>query len=137
MTRTVLDPNVLVAAVIRPDGVAARCLVAFGEGRYELIASRLLLGELRTVLAREKFRSFLTLERVNQFVEALARDAEVADDPREPAPLSRDPRDDYLIALARAASAHVLVTGDRDLLEVVSPDVRIVSPREFLELLPL
>lgn len=29
----------------------------------------------------------------------------------------RDPADDYLVALARAAPADTIVTGDRDLLE--------------------
>ena len=30
--------------------------------------------------------------------------------------ISRDPDDDYLLALAKTAKAHVLLTGDRDLL---------------------
>jgi uncharacterized protein len=29
----------------------------------------------------------------------------------------RDPKDDYLVALARASDAEAIVTGDRDLLE--------------------
>jgi predicted nucleic acid-binding protein len=69
-------------------------------------------------------------------VEALARDALGSLDPPEPAPISRDPKDDYLIALGRAASAHVLVTGDDDLLDLELPELKIVSPREFLDLLP-
>lgn len=60
----------------------------------------------------------------------------VADDPAVPPPVSRDPRDDYLVALARATSAHVLVSGDDDLLDLDLPDLKIVSPREFLDLLP-
>lgn len=134
MTRAVLDPNVLIAAAVAPQGVPARCLRAHSEGRFELVVSPLLLAELRAVLRREKFRPFLTVEQGERLVDALSRDATVADDPADPEPLSRDPRDDYLIALARAASAHALVTGDADLLEL--PDLRMVSPREFLELLP-
>jgi len=33
-------------------------------------------------------------------------------------PLCRDPKDDYLLALAVASKAHYLVTGDTDLLEM-------------------
>jgi putative PIN family toxin of toxin-antitoxin system len=136
VTRAVLDPNVLVAAAIRPEGVAAQCLHAYGEGRFELVVSPLLLAELRTVLRREKFRRFLTIEQGDRLVEALARDASIAEDPPEPTGVSRDPRDDYLVALARASAAHVLVSGDNDLLELDLPDLRVVSAREFLELLP-
>lgn len=37
----------------------------------------------------------------------------------ESSPLLRDPDDDYLVAIARAARAAVIVTGDRDLLDNV------------------
>lgn len=136
MTRAVLDPNVIVAAAIRPGGVTAQCLRAHGDGRFELVVSPLLLAELRSVLRREKFRPFLTVEQGDRLVDAHARDATVTADPSDREPVSRDPRDDYLVALSRAAVAHVLVTGDRDLLGVDLPDLTIVSPREFLDLLP-
>lgn len=45
--------------------------------------------------------------------------------------VSRDPDDDYLVALARDAGADWRVTGDPDLLEVVGPPVRVVSPGVF------
>jgi putative PIN family toxin of toxin-antitoxin system len=136
VTRAVLDPNVLIAAGIRPDGVSAGCLRAHAEGRFELVVSPLLLAELQTVLRREKFRRFLTIEQCDRLVDALARDATITDDPRDPMAVSRDPQDDYLVALARVAAAHVLVSGDDDLLELDLPDLKIVAPREFLELLP-
>jgi putative PIN family toxin of toxin-antitoxin system len=136
VTRAVLDPNVFVAAAIRTEGVAARCLHAHAEGRFELVVSPLLLDELRRVLRREKFRPFLTLELGEQLVEALSRNATVVGDPAEREPVSRDPGDDYLIALARGVAAHVLVSGDADLLSLGLHDVKIASPREFLDLLP-
>ena len=58
--------------------------------------------------------------------------ADLADPPQ----VSRDRRDDYLVAVARAAGAPVLVSGDVDLLELELPDLRIVSPRAFVDLLP-
>jgi predicted nucleic acid-binding protein len=47
----------------------------------------------------------------------------------------RDPDDVPILAFAVAAGAGLLITGDRDLLELskASP-VRIVSPREFFNL---
>jgi putative PIN family toxin of toxin-antitoxin system len=127
--------NVIVAAVVRPDGTAANCMRAHAEGRFDLVVSPLLLDELRTVLRREKFRPFLAVNEADRLVEALSRDATVVAD-TETEPVSRDPRDDYLVALARAAGAHVLVTGDRDLLDIELPDLKIAPPAEFLALLP-
>jgi putative PIN family toxin of toxin-antitoxin system len=131
--RVVLDPNVIVAAAIRPGGVCARCLRAHAEGRFELVVSPRLLAELRTVLQRERFRPFLTTAQAESLVDALARDASVVADPGEAAPISRAPGDDYLIALARSARAHVLVSGDDDLLSLDLSDLGIVSPRAFIE----
>ena len=136
MTRAVLDPNVIVSAALRPEGAPAHCFYAHAEGRFELVASPLLLAELRRVLRRDRFRSYLTVERAERFVDGIARAATLVDDPPDREPLSRDPADDYLIALARASSAHVLVTGDRDLLELEVAEIAIVTPRAFLELLP-
>lgn len=135
MTRAVLDANVIVAAAIAPHGVSAMCLRAHADGRFELVVSPLLLNELQAVLRRQKFRPFLTVEQADRLVEALEQNATVVAD-AAPEPVSRDRRDDYLVALARAAGAHVLVTGDADLLDLDIPDLMIAAPREFLGLLP-
>jgi uncharacterized protein len=136
LTRAVFDPNVITAAAIKPEGVPARCLRGHAEGRFELIVSPLLLAELGEVLAREKFRAFLTEAHSTSLVAALARDGVMVDDPTEREAISRDPHDDYLIALARVASAHVLVTGDSDLLGVGVSGLRILAPKDFLDRLP-
>jgi predicted nucleic acid-binding protein len=55
--------------------------------------------------------------------------------PRSPAGVervTRDPRDDYLVALAKAAEA-LLVSSDRDVLEAETGDVEVLSAREFLD----
>jgi predicted nucleic acid-binding protein len=49
--------------------------------------------------------------------------------------VSRDPSDDYLLALAIAVRADHLVTGDADLLDLTDPPVPITSLREFADLL--
>jgi predicted nucleic acid-binding protein len=45
----------------------------------------------------------------------------------------RDPRDDYLVALAVATHADAIVTGDHDLLELVEPPVSVLTPRALTE----
>jgi len=136
VTRAVLDPNVLIAAALAPTGPPADCLRAHADGRFELIVSEALLAELTSVLAREKFRPYLSLAQAERLLAALRRDAILSADPREAPPVrSPDPKDDYLLALAHRENAQVLVTGDAHLLGLRSPPLRIVTPRDFLSLL--
>ena len=56
----------------------------------------------------------------------------LAADPPTPYPaVCRDSGDDYLVALARAALADALVTGDRDLIELRDIGVAVITPREL------
>ena len=137
MIRAVVDPNVLIAAALAPNGPPADCLRAHADGRFELIVSEVLLAELSTVLQRDKFRRYLSVAQAERLVAALRRDGILCADPRNAPPIpSPDPKDDYLLTLADAESAHALVTGDGHLLALSVPALRIVTPREFLPLLP-
>jgi len=53
-------------------------------------------------------------------------------DAQHPDRVSRDPGDDYVVALA-TASASIVVSGDQDLL-ILAPDLPIQSPAAFLAL---
>jgi len=134
--RVVLDPNVLISALISPQGPAAEILAAWVVERFEIVVSEKLLAELDDVLARPKFRRWVAESDSLQFVAVLAQSATVVGDPPAPAGLSPDPDDDYLIALAETAGADCLVSGDRHLTELVDPSPPILTPREFLDTLP-
>jgi uncharacterized protein len=127
--RLVLDPGVLVSAIITPAGPPAELLRAAREGRIDLVVSPRLLAELAGVLSREKFRAYLSLDEVGEYVEGLALLAETVADPREIPSVSRGPADDYLLALAGAAAANAIVTGDGDLLALDVPAVPVLTPR--------
>ena len=134
MARAVLDPGVLVSALITPMGTPAKLLSAARGGSFELVVSPLLLEELRLVLKREKFRRYVELKVVDQYVGLLRREAAMAVDPAEPPPIRcADPDDDYLIALAHSRSA-ALVSGDSDLLELAGK-IPVFAPSAFLEAL--
>jgi uncharacterized protein len=130
--RAVLDPNVLVSALLTPDGASAQLLLELGAGAFEIVTSPLLLGELRDAPRREKFRRYLTESEGDAYVHQVQLASVVVEDP-EPAhePLCDDPDDEYLIALARAAGAPI-VSGDRHLTELRGV-IPVFTPREFLD----
>lgn len=130
--RIVLDPNVLVSAIIG-SGPPAQILDAWSRGEIDLVASEHLLEELAEVLARPKLAAHISTEEAASFV-ALLRDASIlVEDSSDPPRRSSDPDDDYLPALAETAAAR-LVSGDSHLL-ALSHELPVMSPRQFLELL--
>lgn len=131
--KAVLDPNVLVSAAVAA-GVSAELLDRWFDDRpFDLVVCPALLGELRDVLARPKFRRWITAEEVAVLVDRLQREADVCPDPEDVAPVTRDPKDDYLVALYRDAGADLLVSGDADLLEVKASVATVITPRQLLD----
>jgi uncharacterized protein len=127
--RAVLDPNVLISALLAPNGVPADLLRRWLDGDFELVVSEQLLAELGRALAYPKLRSHVSGEEAGAFIELLRGTGTMAHGAAAPPRTSRDPGDDYLVALARSNAA-VLVSGDQDLLEVKNAPIE--SPRSFL-----
>jgi len=132
--RAVLDPNVIISALLSPSGSPARVLQAWLDGRYELVVSPLLLGELERALGYPKLRSRVSEAETREVIELLGRGGGLRDDPTGPPPVrSPDRGDDYLVALA-AASQALIVSGDRHLLGM-SDDMPVYTPAAFLSLI--
>jgi len=127
--RAVLDPNVLISGLLAPTGAPARLIVRWLAGDFELIVSERLLDELSRALAYHKLRSRISADEARAFVQLLGRSATTSLDPVAGPGPSRDPGDDYLLALA-SSSAAVLVSGDQDLL-ILAPELPICSPSDF------
>ncbi|HET7405706.1 MAG TPA: putative toxin-antitoxin system toxin component, PIN family [Mycobacteriales bacterium] len=130
--RVVADTNVLVAAVIAPDGTCGRLLIAATEGRWTVVASPRLVDELSEVLRRRKFRRWLSVDDARRFVSAVAALAEFHDDPVDAPAMTRDPDDDYLFALAATSRADAIVSGDEHLLEISDAGVAVLTPAGLL-----
>ena len=129
--RVFLDTNVLVSA-FATRGLCAD-VMRHVLAEHELVIGEVVLRELRKAL-RVKLK--LPVAAVTA-IEELLREGGVIPKPRAPSNLEvRDPDDRWILASAIAGHADVLVTGDRDLLEVAARSpVRIVDPRGFWTLM--
>jgi len=128
--RLVLDTNVFVAAVVA-DGLC-RDLVRVRVLPHTIVTSEPLLRELRTTL-RVKFKA----DPDNlPLLLALRDEAEIVAPARLRERVCRDRSDDVVLATALAGKAEMILTGDEDLLVLKEfRGIRILSPRQFLEIL--
>ena len=130
--RVVLDTNVLIAAFIA-RGVCHEVFERVVED-HQLILSPFLLEEFeRTMAGKLAFEQ----ERVERALALLNRVGQVLSPQELENPVSRDRSDDAVLALAVAANATCLITGDDDLLVLEHFDgIPIISPRDFLSFIP-
>ena len=131
--RVVVDVNILISFLIgkRLGGF----LSLLREGEFLLLVSSPLLAELVDVAARPKFRKHFPVDFAHQLAMTLTEAGELVDvEPISPVPLSRDPKDDYLLMMSEKGHADVLVTGDKALLDMERfGDTRIMNARSFTE----
>lgn len=133
MLKTCIDTNVWISGVLF-RGAPATVVTAALNGRFEVVASSIILDELeRNLLEKFDFGKKNTRRLVQRILE-------VADlsEPRDTVKVVRDGHTDNLILeTARLGRAKYLVTGDRQhLLPLKSYRmVRIIEPIHFLNLL--
>lgn len=135
--RVVLDANVFVSALIRPEGPPGQILVRFvRDGAFEVALSEEILVETRRALDYPKVRKYIrTGIDVGAWLEAIAFLAVVVEPEAPAAPVSRDPVDDKYLVTAVAAGADYIVSGDPDLLTIgVYEGIPIITPRAFLNI---
>jgi putative PIN family toxin of toxin-antitoxin system len=128
--RVVADPGILASAVIASAGPPAQIVDRWRSGEFDLVVSPKLLAELEEVLLRPKFHAVVEEGDARAYVDALAAEAVLVADPER---VTADPDDDYLVALAVAAGADALVSGDVHLTELVDAPVTVLTPRQVLE----
>jgi uncharacterized protein len=140
MPRAVLDSSILVSAFLTPHGSVVRLLREPLRSRYELCLSDAILTETaETLLTKPRLRRCAAYadEDVREYIRSLLTQAEMVPDTPSPRVVPNDPKDDPVVAAAVAASADYLITGDRAHLLPIAEyqGIRIISPREFLEIL--
>lgn len=125
--KVALDTNVLVSAV----ATRGLCADIFNLvlAQHQLVVGVTVLAELKRVL-RQKMR--VPSEIVQELDALLRREAIVAGKAKALTVKIRDKSDVPVLAEAVAEGAEVLVTGDRDLLEITAKlPIRILTPRGF------
>lgn len=133
--RVVFDTNVVASATFW-RGKPFDCLAAWAQGKCEVFVSPALLAECHETV-EELRRDYPHLPSVD-WTGALT-DAATLIFPSEHAKgATIDPDDEMILECALAAEADAIVTGDKKHLLSLGKfrDIPIVSPAEFLRLIP-
>lgn len=139
MKRFVFDANTLASGSVNPSGKSPPALLyaELAGTRFEAILCPELLDEVAETLRKPYFLERIGETGVEDIVAGIAEAGTVLDDPAEVEATLRDSEDDYLVALAQAAGAEAIVSGDKDLLEHVGLVPKAISAREACNLLGL
>jgi len=133
--RVIIDANVFVSAAIQ-RGASHRIVAAWlaGTADFKVVMCPELLCENRDVLTtRPRLRKGISLENATLFVDTIEAVIDLVNDPDGVRTETRDPNDDYLVALARAHDVDAIVSGDKDLLESEDQRPPVMTPAHFEE----
>ena len=131
MIRVVLDTNILVSALLQPQGLPARTfLITLAGTTAQLCVSGDVYAEYEEVIRRPK------LKRSEAVIESALRAIRQNGfwvKPFEKVRACSDPDDDIFLECAQAARAHYVVTGNLKDFPAKWADTQIVSARQFLD----
>ena len=128
----VLDTNVLISSIFWDKGNSHKIVsMAIGQ-KITNFTSPEMLDELAKVL-REKFKQ--PEEAIERQIALVANYSQITERKIKVSVIKEDPADDKVLECALACKADFIVSGDNHLLKLKEfRDIRIVTPKEFLDL---
>lgn len=130
--RLVLDTNVVVSAVLKPEGLQRLIFQVALSPFCEVFVSAPILTEYEEVLSRKRFK----LEaREVQAVMRLIKSKSVLISPTNTVTAATDPDDNMFLECAEEAEDNYLVTGNKKHFPAKWKQTKIVSGREMMTLM--
>ena len=138
--RATFDTNIFVRSLIRQENLANRLLSLWEAGRFVLVLSHAIIGEVQKVLSRSKMRRKYqyTLDQVTGLIDLLYQASIVQ--VNTSFELCRDTTDNKFVDCAISGRVQFLVSYDNDLVDdselkqdLFEFGVEIVEPPDFLD----
>ena len=132
MTRVVFDTNIIVSALLQPQGPSAQLFVLALSGAIQFCVTGSIYTEYEEVIRRPRFKR--TEETITGALEAIRVKA-LWVRPSVQVKACADPDDDMFLECAQAARADYLATGNLRHFPATWQECRIVAPRWLLDTL--
>ena len=129
--KVVLDTNVIVSALLSPEGTAAQILSLFSFDAIQVCYDKAVLSEYEVVMTRPKFKAKITHKMVCSVLEPLKENGLSYEIPAASVFPMQDESDRVFYDVAKTAGAF-LVTGNK---KHYPDESFIVTPRDFMDTL--
>ncbi len=129
--RFVIDTNILVSAVLKPDGLQRTVVLLAITKPATLYVSPDILAECREVLSRSNLKIRKGLRQ--QFLQLIKNRSRSITPPRA-LRVTKDPDDNIFLECADAARADYLVTGNARHFPKFWKKTKIITSREFIDI---
>jgi len=140
MIRIVLDTNILVSAILSPQGKPAHILHLALDGMVRLVISQSIIQETQKVFRYPKMirllkRHGIRLEEIESFVQKLVKISVVTPGELILNGVQGDPADNMVLTCAVVGRADYIISGDHQLTDLKNyQGIDIVNPFIFLNL---
>ena len=130
--KVIIDTNLWISFLIGKELLGLKTLLI--EQTIQVVLSKQILQEIILVTKRPKLQKYFPKNKVTELVDLLKVIGLLIEIKSEVS-ICRDPKDDYLLALAKDSQADFLITGDRDLLILEQfRETQIVTYQNFLKI---
>ena len=131
MIRIVVDTNIVISGGLREGGLPGSILDLAANKKILMIVSPAILAEYEDVLRRPRLG--ISPTRINAVLSVILKTS-VLVKPTHRLSISRDESDNRFYECAEAGKADYLITGNTKHFPVGYKDTKIVTPREFIDL---
>lgn len=127
--KVVFDTNIFISAFIFPGSQAEKAIRRVAEGIDILLISKPIINEVLSVLSRKFNQDAEAISRVAVYLSELA----IIVHPKKAVHVLKDESDNRILECAISGKADVIVTGDKEMLELNEYlGIKIISLREYL-----
>ena len=114
--KIILDTNWYISATVNKNS-RRKIFNLISNKDLDILYSKELFAEYNTVIQRDKFKKYVSQHQVDRFLILTIEELRKIKIKRKIG-ISRDPKDNYLLAMALDRNADYLITGDIHLLEL-------------------
>ncbi len=129
-SRIVIDTNIWISFLLTKDFTALDKIIS--SSNLVLLFSSSLIEEFIEVASRKKFKKYFSTADIEELLFQMKEHGEYIH-VSSSAKICRDPKDNFLLSLSKDGKASHLITGDKDLLELLKfGSTQITTLKNFL-----
>lgn len=114
-SKIIIDTNLWISFIISNKlNIIEKLLIS---GKVRILFSSELIDEIQATITKPKLKKYFRTNALGEMLSAVEHYVDLVD-VKSIVAICRDPKDDFLLALAKDGKADYLLTGDKDLLEL-------------------